>query len=70
MKLHAEEVFSFGLFFMEYIDAIREGDGTRILCCWKYMLLLFKATNKSKYSLEALNLLVHYYFLYSDCLAN
>ena len=36
----------------------------------KYMLLLFKGTNKTKYLLEAFNLLVHYYFLYSDYLAN
>ena len=70
VKLHAEEIFSLGLFFMEYVDAIREGDGTRILCCWKYMMLLFKATNKTKYSLEAFNLLAHYRFLFSERLAN
>ena len=31
---------------MEFVDAIREGDGSRILRCWRYLLLLFKATQK------------------------
>ena len=40
------------MFYKEYIDSIREGDGNRILHCWKYMLLIFKASNKTKYSVE------------------
>ena len=58
------------MFYKECIDSIREGDGNRILRCWKYMLLIFKASNKTKYSVEAFNLLAHYYFIYSERLAN
>ena len=69
VELHANKLFSLGMFYKEYIDSIREGDGNRILRCWKYMLLIFKASNKTKYSVEAFNLLAHYYFIYSERLA-
>ena len=63
---YANEIFSLGLFLLEYIDAIKEGDGDRIHRCWKYMLLLFRVSNKVKYSLKAYNLLAHYHYLYSE----
>ena len=63
---YAEEVFSLGLFLMEFIDGIHEGDGNRILRCWKYMLMLYKSSNKTKYSIEAFNLLAQYHFIFSD----
>ena len=31
---------------MEFKDAIREGDGNRVLRVWKYFLLLFKAADR------------------------
>jgi len=58
--------FHLDCFFMEYIDSIKEGDGDRILRCWRYMLLLFKVSNKTKYSVEAYNLLAHYQYLFSE----
>ena len=70
VELHTNELFSLGMFYEEYIDAIQEGDGNCILCCWKYMLLIFKVSNKTKYSVEAFNLLAHYHFIYSERLAN
>ena len=36
---YAQEVLSLGLLYMEFNDAIREGDGERILRCWRYFLL-------------------------------
>jgi L1 cell adhesion molecule like protein len=63
---YAEEVFSLGLLFMEFIDAIHEGDGLRILRCWQYFLMLFKATNKHKYSIQAVTMLTQYHFLFSE----
>ena len=35
-------------------DAVKEGDGERILRCWKFALLIFKACNHSKYALASL----------------
>ena len=42
VKSYASEVLSLGLFHEEFRDAIREGDGERVLRCWKFMLLMFK----------------------------
>lgn len=66
VELHANELFSLGMFYEEYIDAIQEGDGNHILHCWKYMLLIFEASNKTKYSVETFNLLADYHFIYSE----
>ena len=59
---YACDVLSLGLFYMEYRDAIREGDGIRVLRCWKYLLPLFKATQCHNYAIEAANLLIQYYY--------
>lgn len=39
---YACEVTSLGLFYLDMKDAVREGDGDRVLLHWKYLLLLFK----------------------------
>ena len=51
---------------MEFRDAIREGDGLRILRCWRFFLPIFKATNRTNYSIEAFTLLSQYHFLFSE----
>ncbi|PFX13265.1 hypothetical protein AWC38_SpisGene22668 [Stylophora pistillata] len=50
---------SLGMLIHNFNDAVKEGDGARILLCWKYMLLLFKAHGHTKYSLAALQLLAN-----------
>ena len=57
IELYARDVLSMGLFYWEYSDAIREGDGERLLRCWRYMLPLFINTGRRNYSIEALRLL-------------
>jgi L1 cell adhesion molecule like protein len=49
---YAREVLRLGLLYMELVDGIREGDGERIMQCWRYFLLLFKATNRRNNSIE------------------
>ena len=44
---------------MNYRDAIKEGDGQRVMTCWKYMMLLFKATNRQNYAIEAFHTLAN-----------
>ena len=66
---YGKEALALGMLFLEFKDAIREGDGTRVLCCWKYFLLLFHASGHTNYCLEALNLLVQYYYTLSPRLA-
>lgn len=47
-----------GLLYMNFLDSISEGDGDRILLCWKFLLLHFHADKggSAKYALEALYL--------------
>ena len=62
---YAREVLTLGLLYMEFVDAIREGDGERIFRCWRYFLLLFKATDRRNYSIEAFTLLIQHHFMFS-----
>lgn len=63
---YAKEVLSLGLFYMEFQDAIREGDGHRVL---RYLLLWFRLTGHNKYAVEAMTLLSQYYYLFTPRLA-
>ena len=62
---YSQEVMTLGLLCMEFEDAIREGDGLRLLRVWKFLLLIFKAAHRKNYSIEALTILVQYYALLS-----
>lgn len=54
---YASKTLSLGLFYIEYLDAIHEGDGDRLLRCWRYLLPMFKASRRTNYSLEVLHML-------------
>lgn len=66
---YAREVITLALMYAEFHDAIREGDGERLIRCWKFLLPLFKASNRKNYALEALHLLAQYYILLPPRLA-
>ena len=66
---YACEVLSLGLFYLEFRDAIKHGDGDRDMIVWKYLLLLFKASKRTNYAIEALTLLAQYYLILSPRLA-
>ena len=66
---YACEVLTLGLVLTEFNDAVREGDGTRIIRCWRYFLLFFKASNRSNYAIEAFTLLTQFDFLLPHRLA-
>ena len=46
----------YGALMEEFRDGWREGDGERVLRCWKLFMLHFKASGATKYALEALRL--------------
>lgn len=53
-----------GLLFMNYLDAVAEGDGDRIIRQYKYLMLICKADGHSKnYALECLHLLFQVFAL-------
>lgn len=65
VRAYAKEVISLGLLLMEFIDSIREGDGERIIRCWRYFLPLFKSSGRSNYAIEAFNLLFQYEYIFT-----
>ena len=46
-------------------DAIKEGDGDRVLTYWKFLLLLFKMDKRRNYSCEAAKLSLDYHYFLS-----
>ena len=57
---YAKDVLSLGLLLMEFVDAIKEGDGLCILRCWRYFLPIFKASKRTNYSIEAFTFLAQH----------
>ncbi len=66
VQTYACELLSYGLFYLEFSDSIREGDGTRILRCWRYLMLIFKLGKRRNYSIEGLNLLSQFSFFFTE----
>ena len=52
------EVFNLGLLYHGFHDAIRDGDGDRVIIYWKALLIIFRTSNCHNYSKKALLLLV------------
>ena len=56
----------YGMVVMNFLDAISEGDGERVIRSWKFLLLYFQNDKGSpKYALEALYLMFQVYALLS-----
>ncbi len=51
---------SLGCYYLAFSDAIKEGDGLRVLRCWKYLLPIFKSSGRKNYSIEVRNMLNQY----------
>ncbi len=58
------DILNLGLFYMEFVHAIHDGDGNRIIRCWRYLLLIFKICGRKNYSIKAFTLLSQYSFSY------
>ena len=55
------ELLTLGLLYLNFKDAVREGDGDRVMTTWKYFMLIFKATGRKNYALEAHTMLTQYH---------
>ena len=51
---HSVQLLSMGMFYLYFRDAIKEGDGERVLRCWWYMLPMFFSAGRKNYAKEAL----------------
>lgn len=60
-------LLEYGMLFLNFSDAISEGDGLRILRCWKFFLMFLKVDGASsrKYALEGLHLISQVYAILS-----
>ena len=54
---YASAVLNDGLLLFELRDGIHEGNGERVIRCWKLMLLYWRYGGHTKYALEAVHLL-------------
>ena len=48
---------AFGLLLRNFDDSVKEGDGERIMRCWKMSLLIFRAYGHTKYAYAAFHLI-------------
>lgn len=55
---------SFGMLFRNFNDVVREGDGVRILRCWKFLFLIYKVNKYYKYVFVVLYFIVKIIFLF------
>ena len=62
MRSYQCSLLEYGMLQMNLHDAVSEGDGARVLRCWKYMLPYLRKDGASsrKYALEALYLLFQF----------
>ena len=67
---YARVLCHYGALMLEFRDACAEGDGERVYRCWRLFLPHFKASGRSKYSLEALRLQLQVKALLSPQLAH
>lgn len=51
---HSVELLSMGLLYLHFRDAIKEGDGDRVLRSWRYFLPMLVKTGRKNYVKEAL----------------
>ena len=66
MYNYQRALLEYGMVIINFLDAISEGDGARLLRNWKFLLLYFQHdTGSQKYSLEALYLMFQVYALLS-----
>lgn len=64
--VYATELLTLSLMWHGFHDALREGDGIRIIRYWRFLLVLFKCTNHRNYAKEAVQLLVQFHYTFSE----
>ena len=62
--MYTKQLFSIGILYLEFIDAVKEGDGERGLQCW-FFLIIFHNSNRKNYAKKEVTLLHYYQYLLS-----
>jgi len=63
---YGTQVLTLALIWHCFNDSMREWDGNRVLRCWKYLLVVFRAKGHCNYCKEAIMLLAQYHCLLSE----
>lgn len=63
---YALELVSLGLLWHSFHDAVKEGDGNRVMRHWGLLMIVFKAANRPNYGKEAVKLLLQEKHLFSE----
>ena len=63
---YCNNLLSLGCFYLEFDDAIKEGDGERVLRCWRYMLPMFVSSGRKNYAIECFHLLMQHDYILSE----
>ena len=59
---YSRNLLSIGCLYLEMRDAIKEGDGERVLQCWRYLLPVFLNSGCKNYTIEAFQFLYQYQY--------
>ena len=65
MYQYSTQLLTIGCMYLEFRDAIKEGDGRRVLRCYRYLLPMFISSGRTNYAMESLNFLMQYDYLLS-----
>jgi L1 cell adhesion molecule like protein len=55
--MYCKQLMSIGSLYLEFADAVKEGDGDRIKRCWKYLMVIHHNSNRVNFAKEAVILL-------------
>lgn len=62
---YAREMVTLSLLWNAYHDAVKEGDGDRVICIWRFLMIVFKTSGRKNYALEAVHLLMQCEYILS-----
>lgn len=64
--VYASSILTLGLLWMAFYDAIKEGNGEKVLIYWKFLSMVFRKTGRKNYSIEALQIQLQRNYLLSE----
>lgn len=67
-KVHqcAADTLTIGLLWHTYHNTVKEGNGEMVINMWRYLLPIFRMTQRNNYALEAAHLFVQLEYLSFD----
>lgn len=59
---YTKQLVTIGSIYLEMSNALREGDGERLIRTWRYLLIILRNSNRINYAKDALHLLHQYMY--------